>query len=455
MMLRYMIAAKARTVLLQSEESISFADDLKTLWGRNCERKILSRWALTSAEEFRARRWVEGRSDTPYIPIGHVIPNKDINTSRQINATSPFQLRYYAQQLAFLVGDGVLSSHPYLQHAARLNSIANELVALKGESVYSCYPLFELHRFFELPPSASRAVYHWSADGGGVGNFGFSAGAVPESSALLNGDREVWRGALDAFLHPRPGGRLAVVDHALHEAALRDLFSWLARSTHWWDARFGYLGTYLDWWAHPTVLRLADELQEALPGVLGGLALDRAWAYLYDNEGGDGGGDGGGGGEGDGSDRGVGGPGVASRGIPEHADDATVNVNLWVTPDEYNLDVGGCAGGESRDCGGSFDGGDGGGGDGGGAGRMGKKGGGGGLIVFTKPPPIGWTPHEFNQRPDLVRQFLGDAPENVTIPYRQNRMVIFDSRLFHRTDDHHFTKRGALSRRINLTLLFK
>ena len=42
---------------------------------------------------------------------------------------------------------------------------------------------------------------------------------------------------------------------------------------------------------------------------------------------------------------------------------------------------------------------------------------------------------------------------NVTIPHRQNRIVLFDSALFHKTDNFRF-KKGYENRRINLTLLF-
>ena len=41
----------------------------------------------------------------------------------------------------------------------------------------------------------------------------------------------------------------------------------------------------------------------------------------------------------------------------------------------------------------------------------------------------------------------------VTIPYRCNRAVIFDSDLFHETDAIRF-KEGYLNRRINVTFLY-
>jgi hypothetical protein len=46
-----------------------------------------------------------------------------------------------------------------------------------------------------------------------------------------------------------------------------------------------------------------------------------------------------------------------------------------------------------------------------------------------------------------------DGWANVSVPYRENRMVIFDSALFHKTDALDF-KAGYGNRRINLTFLF-
>ena len=53
-----------------------------------------------------------------------------------------------------------------------------------------------------------------------------------------------------------------------------------------------------------------------------------------------------------------------------------------------------------------------------------------------------------------MAQFLdniGDEP--LKVPYRQSRVVIFDSDLFHRTDNLDFHP-GYENRRINITMLF-
>merc|ERR1711974_331203 len=108
-------------------------------------------------------------------------------------------------------------------------------------------------------------------------------------------------------------------------------------------------------------------------------------------------------------------------GIGLHADMAAVNVNLWITPDEHNLD-------------GST----------------------GGLVIYDAVADPDMSFAEYNAGNDMfVRQKMLEATEyrNVTIPYRQNRAVIFDSARIHGTRPFSF-RGGIRGRRINLTFLF-
>ena len=85
-----------------------------------------------------------------------------------------------------------------------------------------------------------------------------------------------------------------------------------------------------------------------------------------------------------------------------HADAAAVNVNFWITPDEANLDPTS-----------------------------------GGLIVWDKEAPDDWDFKEYNSDKNThkIREFLDRNHANaITVPYRQNRAVIFNSNLFHETD---------------------
>ena len=106
-------------------------------------------------------------------------------------------------------------------------------------------------------------------------------------------------------------------------------------------------------------------------------------------------------------------------GIKIHADEAAVNVNLWITPDEANLD--------SEH---------------------------GGLVVWDKMAPLDWDFAKFNADENAAYDFLdGSGAKPIKIPYRANRAVIFDSNLFHKTDEIAFAE-GYENRRINITMLY-
>ena len=113
-----------------------------------------------------------------------------------------------------------------------------------------------------------------------------------------------------------------------------------------------------------------------------------------------------------------------SGGIKTHADEAAVNVNMWLTPDESNV---------------------------------GDDAHGGGLVVHLRRAPLDWDFDSINGPAGApkVKGLLKGAP-SVRIPYRANRAVIFDSNFFHRTDDFKFRpwSESILHSRINLTLLY-
>jgi len=79
----------------------------------------------------------------------------------------------------------------------------------------------------------------------------------------------------------------------------------------------------------------------------------------------------------------------------------------------------------------------------------------GGLVVFTAKPPADWDFARFNTDTEAVHEVLLKPTNyaNVTVPHRQNRVVLFDSALFHQTDEYNF-KKGYENRRINLTFLY-
>jgi tetratricopeptide (TPR) repeat protein len=196
----------------------------------------------------------------------------------------------------------------------------------------------------------------------------------------------------DKWRHKRP--QIVVIDNLLTDEALGKLRRFCWGSTIW---RMIYEGGYLGatpehGFACPLLAQIAEELRTTYPAIFGGHPLLHSWAFKYDSR---------------------------LSGIKLHADFAAVNVNFWITPDEANLDP------QS-----------------------------GGLVVWDAAAPLDWDFMKYNTAEKEIRDFLArEGATPVTIPYRANRAVIFDSDLFHETDKIAF-KEGYLNRRINVTLLY-
>jgi hypothetical protein len=161
----------------------------------------------------------------------------------------------------------------------------------------------------------------------------------------------------------------------------------------WRSVYDGYLGAFPEFgFACPLLAKIADELPRRYPIVFASHQLTQLWAFKYDSQ---------------------------LSGIGIHADFAAINVNFWITPDDANLDP--------------------------------KS---GGLVIWDKAAPLDWDFAKYNTDITAAREFLAHAgARSVTVPYRSNRAVIFDSDLFHETDRIVF-KEGYLNRRINITLLY-
>jgi len=162
-----------------------------------------------------------------------------------------------------------------------------------------------------------------------------------------------------------------------------------------WRASYhnGYLGAFPEHgFACPLLGQIADELRGAFPAIFRDHSLNYMWGFKYDS---------------------------SLAGIGIHADQAAVNVNFWITPDEANLDP------ES-----------------------------GGLAIWDVAAPMEWDFAKFNGDTPAIQDFLTRNNANpIKVPYRANRAVIFDSDLFHATDTIRF-KEGYLNRRINVTMLY-
>lgn len=188
--------------------------------------------------------------------------------------------------------------------------------------------------------------------------------------------------------------QIVVVDNLLTAPALIALRHFCWGSTIWRNAYpSGYLGALpQQGFSCPLLAQIADELREVFPDVIGDNGLGLMWGFKYDNQ---------------------------HSGIPLHADQAKVNVNFWIAPEDANRDA------ES-----------------------------GGLVIWDVKAPLNWDFSRYNGNETAIRAFLArGGAKPITIPHRANRAVIFDSDLFHASDRIDF-KEGYQNRRINVTMLY-
>ena len=216
---------------------------------------------------------------------------------------------------------------------------------------------------------------------------------APELSGRAVSERPDHEAITRRFKEQQTGA--VMFDDLLTPPALLGLKRYLLESTIWHDFKHigGFVASYLeDGLACPLLLQIADELRTTFPELLGKHPLTQAWAFK----------------------------GLEARAaIDAHADDAAISVNFWVTPNEANLNPDG-----------------------------------GGLAVCRAAPPVAWEVKGYNADKDRIVAFLGQyAADTLIVPYRENRAVLFESRLFHRSDAPEFAN-GCENHRINMTLLF-
>ena len=186
------------------------------------------------------------------------------------------------------------------------------------------------------------------------------------------------------------------IDDLLTQEALNNLRRFCWESTIWKaDYENGYIGAFLgDGFATPLLFQIAEELRLKFPRIFKQHRLTQSWAFKYDS---------------------------TRRGLNIHADAAAVNVNFWITPDKANL---------NPDT--------------------------GGLVVYDKEAPRTWNFRDYNNdrnKPKIFEWLKEVNAQAVKIAYRANRAVVFNSDLFHETDEVSF-ENDYLSRRINITLLY-
>ena len=274
----------------------------------------------------------------------------------------------------------------------------NQLANLVGKSLYALGRTEEAIAYYAeftpvIPPpeSAARAHQRWQEQRDLQRVY---VERAPERSpapvrGLLN-DRTDWAD-IEAHLLGGPSC-YAVIDDFLTPEALAAVREHLLGDVSWVPELEGEMIVALDSGiADATMLRLADELRALLPHTVGEEPLVHLWAYQYLSY---------------------------SGATKTHADFGRFSVNLWVTPDEYDV------GPEGR----------------------------GGLRIWGNENLTLSDARVDGRSKDLT------FPERETegadiIAHRANRAVIFDAMTVHATDTFEFAP-GYEERRINVTYLF-
>jgi tetratricopeptide (TPR) repeat protein len=220
--------------------------------------------------------------------------------------------------------------------------------------------------------------------------------AIADAPELAGGAVAARRDAGDLARQFRSGSVGAVAfDDLLTPRALAALRRFLLESTIWHDFSHigGFVASYLeDGLACPLVLQIADEIRQTFPELLAAYPLSQAWAF-----------------------KGL----EGSSTVDVHADDAAITLNFWITPTAANL---------TPDR--------------------------GGLAVCREPAPPDWEMEGYEADQERIVAFLEQHSGNtLRLPYRENRAVLFESRLFHASDSPEFAPTYE-NHRINMTFLF-
>ena len=196
------------------------------------------------------------------------------------------------------------------------------------------------------------------------------------------------------YLNSRP--EILVIDNFLTSEALLELQKFCRNANIFkYTHNGGYVGAYLSrGLANEFTLKLSEDLRLTYKNIFKDLKLTQAWVYKYES---------------------------TKEGVNVHADPAVVNVNFWITPDYANLD---------------------------------KKT--GGLKIWNKIPPKDWEFKDYNSGKSVpkMKKFLSEnkSVEQV-IPYKENRAIVFNSKLFHTTNTFNFSDKYE-DRRVNITFLY-
>jgi len=313
-------------------------------------------------------------------------------------------LEHFADQIEYLVRDAKKLDYSFLELSYVIRHILTPAIA-KAVSGPECVYI-EATNYVECKDNVRRAPYILSYEMArllmGTHNRLIHMPAQLERSVMhpyaLNPTLD-FNKLEEGFLR----GSVITIDNLLTPMALHQLYSFAMEATIFFDAKKSYVGAYFDEGLSESLwlMYLVRELTIKLPRLLNDAPLSTAWFYKYDSQ------------------------ESLAGGIGIHADQAKVNMNIWLTPDEANL---------NKET--------------------------GGLIIYDKAPPqeevLGEGFDKWNNdlfETDRAIWLIENNAKNVSVPYRQNRCALFDSKRLHETAPYEF-RAGYANRRINLTLLF-
>ncbi len=188
---------------------------------------------------------------------------------------------------------------------------------------------------------------------------------------------------------------IAIVDDFLSLSFLNELrIFFRCANIYKYPYSRGYIGAFLGkGMANRALLEFSNELTKRFKKIFHDYYLSQAWSFKYDS---------------------------TKPGIGIHADDAKVNVNFWITDEKSN---------KNKDS--------------------------GGMIIWKKTPDLRASFHDFNSIKSISK--MNEEVKNadfVKVPYQSNRAVIFNSKLYHATDNIDFLD-NYNDRRVNITFLYK
>lgn len=201
-----------------------------------------------------------------------------------------------------------------------------------------------------------------------------------------------WESVLEAYENSAPYN-YAVIDDFLQPDVCQQLHQELLNHPGWRNQ--DYMGESIFSNMKPgieTIFTIAKSIKALCPSLFSEYDIIEHWALMY--------------------------PRNASGKL--HSDIGALTLNIWLTPEEYNLDSSG-----------------------------------GGLIFFDvkrplEPPPGKSLSYVWSE--EYVKDYT--AGQTVSVSYKCNRALLFDASTFHKTDSFRFANMKPESYRINLSLAF-